>query len=198
METKIPIAQEVSSYIDEGNIIVTSAPGNGTTSLCLYLCNYYSQSKSILYYNPSANIDRRFVKNYKNTYANVNFVTSPLDLLVKYLLENASIYDILIFDPGDMLLATPKLLHAFCRIIGPIRLICTSQIRVDPTKGGQVYSTVERKQEKFKYSLWIRDVTEVDTIFEKRYLDVFPEFRSGNNFIQRYLLVSNNNGIILN
>lgn len=191
----------VDDFVENKNIIITSSAGNGTTSLCLFLINLISRKdKIIIYFNPLGNIDKIFVKKYYPlVYENVLFVTSTVpDLLV--LLQYLSYkIDYLVVDPGDCLLYNPQLIPMLSKMISG-NIFCTSQIRHDLSKGGKIYSTVERKflPSVFKYSLWIRNVTEYSFGFKRKYIDVFDKQRSGNNNIARYIGNFTKEGNIVN
>lgn len=181
----------VEFYVDSKNVVVTSSAGNGATSFCLYCANILlRRNKTILYYNPQNNIESSFVKQYyPRVYDDVIFAscsTRDLIILLQYLDFDI---DILILDPGDCLMHNKNLIPGLSQMIRG-NIICTSQIRQDPTKGGQVYSTIEKKYMTrgiFHYSIWIRKVTEELGDLTRKYIDIFSEKRSGNNYTDRYV-----------
>lgn len=186
----------VEDYIEKGNTIITAKPGGGATVFSLYLCNILlKQDKTILYYNPTAEIDVYYVKKYfPRVYRDVFFIRSPLNSFLHLINEMDYDMDYLVIDPGDCLMVNPKIVSAIADIVKrkDTKFICTSQIRVDPTLGGQVYSTIEKLNKRhsgsiFENSMWIRDVTETNTIYTSRYIDVFDKYRVGNRYKSRYL-----------
>ncbi|MCK9428993.1 MAG: hypothetical protein M0R17_03145 [Candidatus Omnitrophica bacterium] len=149
------------------------------------------QNKSILYYNPSKDIDQEFVKKYhQDVYQNVIFHKESLSLLINFLEYINYEIDYLILDPGDALMVSRNVIPMIKSSLKG-HIIITSQIRQDPTKNGHIYSPIEELNKKynlFKYSIWIRNVTEEEQLFKSRYIDIFENCRIGNQFLRRYLV----------
>lgn len=185
----------VEGYIDKHDVILTSAAGEGTTVLALYLAMILSERKLVVYFNPSKDIDRKYVEKYlPNAYRNILFIQSNVATLLEFLVEIDYDFDHIILDPGDILAST-KALPSLKRIskIKKSNIICTSQIRLDPETGWKPYSTIERLNQRkgntlFDYSIWIRKVTEDNPFFTIKYIDVFKGIRKGNQYISRYLV----------
>lgn len=184
-----------NDYLSKGNTIITGPTGNGITSLTLYLMNcLLKEDKSILYYNSTQEIQKDFVKKfYPRVYSDVLFYQGDLYTLTNYLEFINYDIDYLVIDPGDSIMVNKKLIPLLVSIFNnKKKLIVTSQIRQDPTQGGQVYSPIEKLNNTyngtlFKYSLWIRDVTQETNIFKERYVDIFDKIRIGNKYIRRYI-----------
>jgi hypothetical protein len=185
----------VSDFIVKGNTIITGPTGNGITSLTLHLMNCLLKDDiNILYYNSTQEIQKDFVKKfYPRVYSDVLFYQGDLYTLTNYLEFINYDIDYLIIDPGDSIMVNKKLIPLLVSIFHEKKkLIVTSQIRQDPTQGGQVYSPIEKLNNTyngtlFKYSLWIRDVTQETNIFKERYVDIFDKIRVGNKYIRRYI-----------
>lgn len=197
----------INKHICNKNSIVTSAPGNGSTTFLLYLANQLNiNNYSVIYYNPAYNIDRDFIKlNYPNAYNDTFFMFSDLDYFISFLRTTS--FDYIIIDPGDVLLKTKNILPLLIKLIKTQKsyLICSSQIRIDIPNGAKPYSTIEKiniesiKNNKliFDNSIWIRNATGNKGIIREKYIDVFNKFRNGNNYIDRYIAKFNNYGYIL-
>jgi DNA replication protein DnaC len=56
----------VRHYVENKNVIITSAPGNGCTSLMLFIANLLLEKKdcSILIFDPLREIEKSFVSTY--------------------------------------------------------------------------------------------------------------------------------------
>jgi hypothetical protein len=182
----------INEFVLDNNIIITAPSGNGSTVFTLYLSNLLlHQNKSILYYNPSKDIDQEFVKKYhQDVYQNVIFHKESLSLLINFLEYINYEIDYLILDPGDALMVSRNVIPMIKSSLKG-HIIITSQIRQDPTKNGHIYSPIEELNKKynlFKYSIWIRNVTEEEQLFKSRYIDIFENCRIGNQFLRRYLV----------
>lgn len=186
----------VSDYIKKGNTILVGAPGNGITSLTLFFANCLLKDDNIvLYYNPTEEIDRHFVKRfYPRVYRDAIFNSQPLPDLINFLSHIDYNFNYLIIDPGDSVMIDKRVIPVLVSVLKKSRgrLLVTSQIRQDPTKGGQVYSPIEKlnityNKELFDYSIWIRNVTDTEEIFKPRYLDIFDKVRTGNKYLRRYI-----------
>lgn len=194
------LSELVDDYIKNKNVVVTSAADNGATTLSLFILNcLLKEDKFIVIYNPLNNIEKEFVKRYyPRVFNDTLFVTSKVTDFLSLLQYLRYKLDYLVIDPGDCLLYNPGLLPEISKLlIGNI--ICTSQIRQDPNKGGQIYSTLENKYMTtlFDYSIWIRNVTETSGIMKRKYIDIFKEKRSGNNYIARYVANFTDEGNII-
>jgi len=187
------------SIFGKNDIIVNGGVGVGKTTLTLALLNEIAQEKSILYYNPDGKVDRRLVeKYYKNVYSDVFFMVCPLKNFIEYIIENSHLFDIVVVDPGDILLLSKKLIHRLHEVMqtSRSRLICTSQLRIDPNKGGKPYSTLEEfnktsiklNKHVFKCSIWIRNATAPNPVYKLKYVDIFDSYRVGNNYEERYII----------
>lgn len=168
-------------------LVVSAAPGNGVSSFTLYMVNtILEEDKAVLYYNPTADIDREFVRTYyPRAYNGTEFLTCPLTDFLEYVQYSNGFFDCVVLDPGDTTMIEPDIVPT----LGLLRkanstLIVTSQIRQDPNKGWAPYSTIE-KLDSFDYSIWITNVTGGHPIFKQKYVDVYPTIRSGNNFVMR-------------
>ncbi len=181
------------------DIIVSGGVSVGKTSLTLALLNEIALEKSILYYNPDRCVDRKFIqKYYKNVYTDVFFMCCPLKTFIEYIVSTNIMYDIIVVDPGDMLLLSRKLIYQLYDITSAsgCRLICTSQLRVNPSKGAKPYSTLEEFNKKsininkhiFKCSIWLRNATAPDPIYKLKYVDIFDSYRVGNKYEKRFLV----------
>ena len=188
------IKEFVEEFVSGNNIIITAPSGNGTTVLTLHIVNILlSKDKKIIYYNPTGDIDREFVKLvYPRVFNETFFHEQSITQLLSFLDYINYDIDYLVMDPGDSLMFNKGIYPLLNRRLKNKGLIVTSQIRQDPTKGGQIYSPIEELNKKnnnsvFNFSVWIRNVTEGEQIFKSRYLDIFDNGKSGNNFIRRYL-----------
>lgn len=191
------------SLINENSIIVTSAPGNGSTSMVLALLEQLCENENILYYEPQSHIDRSFVQRfYPKVFNNVLFLKAPIDVFTNFLTDTLGTFNRIVIDPGDILLSKrgridvmfPTLIK-LCSFMN-IKIIITSQIRQDPSKNGNVYSTVEKLNKKLvdsksphiKYSCWLLNVTEPDDLFKSKYLDFYSGYRIGNKYFRRFVV----------
>jgi hypothetical protein len=168
---------------------IVAAPGGGTTSLTLYLANIIlREEKTIIFFNPTGEIDRNFVRRYyRRVFDNTVFIVSDVENFISFLFDEARLHwDWVFIDSCDVLKHfDPKLIEKIISYskMQQASLVCTSQIRVVPSTK-HVYSTVE--QPGLNYFIWIRDGFKSTGIAEK-YLDVFDKKRQGNNFIARYV-----------
>lgn len=190
----------VEDFVYGKNVVVTSSAGNGATSLCLYIANILLRDdKIVMLFNPQDSIEKSFVKRfYPRVYDDVVFVSSSVPQFLTFLEYMDYKIDYLIVDPADCMMFSSRLLPTLSELISG-KLICSSQIRQDPTKGGQVYSTLENKYmgKIFDYSIWIRNITEEFGEIKRKYIDVFDKKRSGNNQIARYVASFSKEGNIL-
>lgn len=176
-------------YISNGNCIITSSPNNGTTSLALFLANaILEEDSTVIFYNPTGDIDRLFVKEYyPNVYKKCIYIKSPLKiflLLLDYLQWNVNY---IFIDPADCLMLGDKnTLHYLVTLSksNKFKIIVSSQIRQDLSQGGKVYSTLETLKI-FDYGIWIRNVTEASEIYKTKYVDIYGSFREGNKYLSR-------------
>jgi hypothetical protein len=190
------LKEMVQGYVSNHNVILTAAAGEGVTTLALYLADVLSNDRLVIYFNPSGDIDRHYVKRYyPRVYKSVLFIQAGLDSLLEFLDSIDYEFDHLIMDPGDMLMTNKTALRSLKGICGinNARMVCTSQIRLDPNTGWQPYSTIESFNKKngntvFKYSIWMRKATEDNPFFIAKYIDVFKGVRHGNRFLSRYLV----------
>lgn len=189
----------VSDYILEKRVIITSSTNNGASSLSLFTANtILNEDKVVVYFNPSGDIDREFVKRYyPRVFKDAIWIRSPLDSFLEFLQYINFSFDCLIIDPGDVLMINKRLIKQ----IGSLKkrnstFICTSQIRQDPNKGWAPYSTVERVGE-FDHSIWITNVTGTHILFKQKYIDIHKDIRSGNNFIAREIAKFTEEGNII-
>lgn len=191
----------VIDYIEKNNCVVTSAPGNGTTSFILYLTNILAeQEENIIFYNPDRGIDRKFIKRfYPNVYNKVIFIESTIDVFIDYLDYTGFDQDRVVIDPGDVFASQFNLLRELINVakMKKIKVLCTSQIRTNISNGGKTYSTLE-KDSLFDYSIWIRNVSESNTLFTSKYIDVFSKKRSGNDYLSRYVAKFGKEGNVFN
>jgi len=182
-------------YIVGKNSIITSNVGGGSTSFTLYLVNNLSEEHAILYYS-TGSIDRYFIKNYyPSVYNNCTFFIATLELFLDYItgmgskLEN---FSYIVIDTADVV-GKDTIIYLIALLdIYNIKLIVTSQLRVNPNNS-KPYSTVEEWNKQisspiFDNSIWLRNVTEPNNINKRKYIDIYPYFRRGNNFDKRYIL----------
>lgn len=204
------VTKLIDTYLND-NVIITSAPGNGTTSLVQAIVNELCLDHSVLYYNPSKDMNRDFIrKYYNNIFDNVVFITCELDIFLEYLINtvmNGTEFDYIVIDPGDFLLTSKGVLTSIDSIINPSKskLICTSQIRID-VNTNTTYSTIERWNSKyihsrhaiFKYSMWLLNVTAPNPMYSMKYLDVYDGIKVGNRYDNRYIIrVSKKEGFVI-
>jgi len=195
------LSELVDDFVEKKNVIVTSSAGNGATSFCLYIANILLRGNNlVVFFNPQDNIEKTFVRQfYPRVYSDAIFVACPISHLLTFLMYLDYKIDYLIMDPADCLMFNAQLIPTISELIAG-NIICTSQIRQDPTKGGQVYSTIEKKfmdKEIFDYSIWIRNVTERSENIKRKYIDIFDKKREGNNYIARYVSSFSKEGNIL-
>lgn len=194
------LSELVDDFIEDKNVVVTAAAGNGATSFCLYLANILlRKNKLIVYFDPQDNIEQSFVKKfYPRVYQNVVFVACGVQELLWFLQYIDYKVDYLIMDPADCLMYNTGLIPMIADSISGT-IVCTSQIRQDPSQGGKIYSTIEKKfmDKIFNYSVWIRNVTEGKGALQHKYIDIFDKTRSGNNQIARYMGTFSSEGNII-
>lgn len=182
----------ITDFIQKGNTIITSSPGNGCTALTIHLLNLllHKNDVKIVYYNSTADIDINFVKQNKHIQNDIFFHQGTLPQLISFLEYINYDIDFLVVDPGDTLMIDKNL---FCLLkkLCKGKILATSQIRQNLNKGGQVYSTLESTH-LFDYSIWIRDVSEGENLFKARYLDIYDQRRNGNNYLRRYVVKFDN------
>lgn len=186
----------VEGYVYDHDVMLTAAAGEGTTALALYLAMILSEEKFVIYFNPSSDINREYVRKfYPRVFHNVLFIQSNLDTFLEFLDEIDYDFDYLVLDPGDTFMSAKNTLISLKKIckIKNSHLIVSSQIRLDPNIGWQPYSTVEKVNKScgntlFDYSIWIRRVSENNPILTAKYIDVFKGSRKGNQYISRYLV----------
>lgn len=189
----------VGDFVKGNRIVVTSSTNNGASSFCLYLANKLAQEDQlILYYNPTSDIDRNFIKEYYPlVFKNILWISGRLDSFIEFLSFIEHTYDSLVIDPGDTLMVNPDLIG----MLGKLKkkeatIVYTSQIRQDPHKGWAPYSTVERMRT-FDYSIWLINTTGPTRVFKTKYVDIHKDVRSGNNFIAREIARFTNEGRIV-
>lgn len=186
----------VEGYVYDNDVILTASAGEGITALALYLAMILSEEKFVIYFNPSRDINREYVKKfYPRVYQQVLFIQSDIGTFLEFLDEIDYDFEHLILDPGDAFMLTKNTLASIKRIckIKKIHLIVSSQIRLDPKRKWQPYSTIERENKKsgntlFDYSIWMRRVSEDNPFLTTKYIDVFKGSRRGNQYVSRYLV----------
>jgi hypothetical protein len=190
----------VHNYVKDNNVIITSAPGNGTTSLVQAIMDRLCLDQPTLYYSPCSSFDREFVeKHYKNAFNNVCFMSGGIEEFMEFIAQSVMTkepFKYVIIDPADFLLKYDNIFLHLSNIfkMAKTNLICTSQIRQDLSNGGQMYSTIGRwnrlhiNENVFKYSIWIRNVTGHDPFYNSKYADIFPMFKQGNRYLDRYII----------
>ena len=180
----------VDDYILGNSIVITSATNHGTTSFSLYLANsILKEDKSVIFFNPSMDIDRKFVrKYYPSVYKDALFIQSSLSDFLEILEYIDYETDCIILDPADCSMINKKIIPGLANVLRTHKstLICTSQIRQNPNHGGSVYSTLESLMA-FNYSIWITNVTGGSELTIKRYIDVHEKIRVGNSGKARYI-----------
>jgi len=190
--------EDIKLFLQKDHTIVTSAPNNGTTSCVLYFADKLSVSESVLFYNPTNTLNRTFVMdNYPVMFENTVILSCDFEHFVQYITENNSLYDFIIIDPGDILAGRVNICLLLSSILKNTKMIITSQIRADIASGG-VYSTLEKsdKNRVFKNSIWLRNVTEKNDFFNRKYIDIYNGARSGNNYEYRGILNFKKDGSI--
>lgn len=189
----------VSDHINGKRVVISSATNNGCSSLALYIANtILDDDRMVVYYNPGRDIDREFVgKYYSRVLKHAIWVESPLDAFLEFLQGIGYNYDCLIVDPADVLMINKELISS----LGNLRragtsIIFTSQLRQDPKIGWAPYSTIERVNS-FDTSIWITNVTGGHPLYKLKYVDIFKEIRSGNNFVAREIAKFTDEGNII-
>lgn len=188
------IKEIVDEFILGHNTIITAPTGHGSTVLALHMTSLLlNKDKKVIYYNSTGDIDRDFVKkNYPSVSTDIFFHKESLSLFIDFLDYINYDVDNIVIDPGDPLMSNKNIYPLLNNILkSHSGMLVTSQIRQDPTKGGQVYSPIEELNKQhgiFKYSIWIRNVTEDEQLFKARYIDVFSNHRTGNKFLRRYIV----------
>lgn len=186
----------VNDYIKNHNIIITSSPNNGMTSVSLCIANILNaEGNSILYYNPTRDIDRSFIKkHYNNVYKDTVLCHLPQNLFLEFCIDPTIHFDYIIIDPADPLVIYGSIIPNLIKLTKS-NIICTSQIRLDPSNAWKPYSTIEKRFSNFfDYSIWIRNVSENDLVYKTKYIDVFNKNRIGNQYISRYIAKMSKNG----
>lgn len=187
------LKEMIEVYVENKNVCITSASGEGSSSVALYISMILSKNNTVMYYNSSHDIDRDYVKRfYPLSYKNVLFVQCDLSTFLELLEVIDYDIDYLVIDPADHLASTkvlPKLKQTLKN--RKCNIIATSQLRLDPKKAWKPYSTMEELNKKsgntiFDYSIWIRKATESNVVFTSKYIDVFKHRRIGNRFENRY------------
>lgn len=193
------------NFITKGSSIITAAPDNGSTSLLLYIANKLCVRNSILVYSKYLTFDLSFVKNnYKNLYNLGLYIKGNVNYLLDFIIERNINY--ILIDNADSLLYNKNIidhLTELCYTFG-IKIICTSQIRQD--MNSSVYSTIEnysknritQNKPSFTWSIWVRNVTEINTIYNRKYIDIYDGYKVGNKYEKRFIANYNNNGRIIN
>lgn len=180
-------------------IVISSAPGNGASSLALYMANtILSEDRFVVYYNPTADVDRVFVeKYYPRVFEQALWMYAPLSDFLSFFQDASSDIDCLIMDPGDTAMVDKYIVPT----IGLARkknstFICTSQIRLDPNCGWAPYSTIERLHA-FDNSIWITNVSGGHPIYKVKYIDVYKGIASSQNLSARELAYYTEEGNIV-
>ena len=152
----------------------------------------------VIYYNPSRDIDREFVgKYYPRVLKSAVWIESPLESFLEFLQSSGYNYDCLVIDPGDVLMVNKDLVISLGNLRHPeASIIFTSQIRQDPKVGWSPYSTVERVNA-FDTSIWITNATGSNPLYKIKYIDIFKEIRSGNNYVAREIAKYTDEGNII-
>lgn len=190
--------------------MVTSSPGNGTTSFLLAFAeNLIKSGVRVIYMDVSSSLSRDFVfQYYKNVFKYMIVLQNMTYLDFVSLIDECDIKDYtIIIDPGDSIMKFPNLFSPLFWMFKErnIRVICSSQIRQDPSQGGKPYSPLEKENLRrlrfgepiFDYSIWIRNITTANIINKSKYIDVFRYARTGNNYIDRYLVKYSEEGNII-
>lgn len=182
-------------YIINKSSIITSNVGGGSTSLALYIINNLIQNNNILYYDTTYSINRDFLRQYySNVFDNCIFFQGQQDTFLNFISElggNLQNIDYIVIDTADTFgKQTLSNLNNLTSLYN-IKLIVTSQLRVNPNTG-KPYSTVEEWNKQlseriFHNSIWIRAVNEPNTITKRKYIDIYNEFRIGNKYYKRYI-----------
>jgi len=153
--------------------------------------------------------DRNFVRRfYKEAFSEVLFINASLDTLIDLFATSDIMLDLdyLVIDPGDILASNRKMLSIMAGIMhyAKCNLICTAQIRANPDKGGQIYGTLDRSNEKlmcmgrevFDYSIWLRNVTEKDSILTSKYVEVYENYRTSKLKYKSIIKMTKSGGIL--
>jgi len=178
------------------NTIITAAPGEGSTTLALYLTNILSETNNVLFFDTGRTIDRQYIqKHYVTMYNNCCIFQGALDQFLNYLSDvNRQLrnIDYVVIDTGDILSKKDILnLYNIFNSLN-VKMICTSQLRVNPGTS-KPYSTVEEWNKQlpnhpFDNSVWIRKVNEPNQFMNRKYIDIYDKFRIGNKFYNRSIL----------
>ena len=199
----------VNKYVKDQDVIITSSPGNGATSLALAISNQLTKDgELVLFYVPSNVLDINFIRRYYSiTYHNTLFMTGNLDSLLEVLSEIGPEIDYLVIDPADILMESRKFIDSLGGIVSAVgtNLICISQIRQDPNHGGKPYSPLGKFNRTrfmmgnpiFKYSIWLRNATAPTELSIGKYADVFNIARSKNTGIDRYFIRFSKEGNVI-
>lgn len=186
------LKEMIETYVENKSICITSSSGEGSTSLALYVAMTLSKDQMVMYYNPSSDLDREYIKKfYPLGFRNILFVQADLKSFVEVISLIGNDIEYLVLDPADSLIRTiPKLKRALPKTCN---LIATSQLRLDPKQAWKPYSTIEEVNKKngntiFDYSIWIRKATESNAVFTSKYIDVFKHKRVGNRYESRYVV----------
>lgn len=186
------LKEMIETYVENKSLCITSSSGEGSTSLALYISMILSKDYTVMYYNPSSDLDREYIKKfYPLAFNNVLFVQADLESFIGLVSILSGDIDYLVLDPADSLIkAIPKLKRVVPKTCN---LVATSQLRLDPKQGWKPYSTIEELNKKngntiFDYSVWIRKATESNAVFTNKYIDVFKHRRIGNRFESRYVV----------
>jgi len=184
---------DLMGYVLNKNTIISAAPGEGSTTLALYLTNILSTSSNVLFFDTGNTLDKQYIKtHYNDMYNHCFIIQGSYDNFLNYLSDlnrQLSNLDYIIIDTGDII-TKPNLLNLYNIFDAcDINIICTSQLRVNPGTG-KPYSTVEEwnkqlTKKPFDNSIWIRKVNEPNTFLNRKYIDIYKEFRIGNHYIDR-------------
>jgi len=189
----------VPDFIEGKRVVLTSSTNNGCSSLALYITNtILDNDRVVIYYNPSRDIDREFVgKYYPRVLKSAIWVESPLESFLEFLQSSGYSYDCLVIDPGDVLMVNKDLVVSLSNLRHPgASIIFTSQIRQDPKLEWAPYSTIERVNS-FDTSIWITNATGSNPLYKIKYIDIFKEVRSGNNYVAREIAKYTDEGNII-
>ena len=184
-------------HIENKNTIITSAPGEGSTNLAYLITHELAiKGKIVLFFDTGHTLNRTYIKEHYFAMYNFSFIIQgSLDIFINYLTDMnriLSYIDYVVIDTGDILskkhLLTLYNLFDSCNI----KVICTSQLRLNPNTS-KPYSTVEEwnKQSSelpFDNSIWIRKVNEPNKILNRKYIDIYNNFRIGNKYYSRSLI----------
>ncbi|GAG32094.1 unnamed protein product [marine sediment metagenome] len=132
-------------------------------------------------------------------FSDVCHVVAPVSMFFEYLTQMVTDgihFGYIIIDPADCLLQYPGLLSSINSVIQLTKtnIICTSQLRQDVSQEGKPYSTIERwnkqhiSNKMFMYSMWLRNVSGGNELYNSKYLDIYEWYRTGNLYAERYVL----------